>query len=181
MHLTKDTPDYWVPRILGALGKSVEAILQVGRELIDAKAALPGEFERMVELEMPFSPRSAQMLMAVANDARIAKANHGSDLPASWRTLYELTKLNEDQWKNAKLAGLIRADVQRKEITAFRRGPKKPAQLKPYSDPGDAEVALMDFFDKFIERYPKEHLPRLAHRLRQLARDITRTKTEEAE
>jgi len=31
--------------------------------------------------------------MAVANHAALANANHGSLLPSSWRTLYELSRL----------------------------------------------------------------------------------------
>jgi hypothetical protein len=33
------------------------------------------------------------MLMAIADNPVLSKANHGSVLPPSWRTLYELTKL----------------------------------------------------------------------------------------
>ncbi len=31
---------------------------------------------------------------APARDSRLANRTHGSDLPASWRTLYELTRLD---------------------------------------------------------------------------------------
>jgi hypothetical protein len=41
-----------------------------------------------------FDPRTARMLMTVAKHPIISNRNHGSVLPPSWRTLYELTKLS---------------------------------------------------------------------------------------
>jgi hypothetical protein len=43
---------------------------------------------------LPFTDRTAQRLMAVAADQRISNGAHVSDLPTSWGTLYELTKLD---------------------------------------------------------------------------------------
>jgi hypothetical protein len=40
--------------------------------------------------------RTAQMLMAVARHSVLSNTAHGRLLPPSWRTLYELTKLDND-------------------------------------------------------------------------------------
>jgi hypothetical protein len=73
-----------------------------GRLLIQAKAALPhGEFGAMCERELPFSTQTAQKLMAISGDARIANPAHVRLLPSSWGTLYELTKLDDGQWQHA--------------------------------------------------------------------------------
>jgi hypothetical protein len=45
------------------------------------------------ETMLPFGARTAQMLMKVSEEPLLANPNRGSDLPPSWRTLYELTKL----------------------------------------------------------------------------------------
>ena len=45
-----------------------------------------GEFTAMIDSDLPFSPRTAQRLMAVAQHAVIANPTHGSPLPASWRS-----------------------------------------------------------------------------------------------
>jgi len=67
----------WANEIKSAWQKSVDGIFETGRLLIDAKAALPhGKFEKMVRSELPFRERTAQMLMAIAADTRLAKANH---------------------------------------------------------------------------------------------------------
>ena len=64
------------------------------------EAALPhGEFGRMVAGALPFNARTAQRLMAVAGDLRLSNTTHGSlSLPASWRTLYDLSRLDDDTW-----------------------------------------------------------------------------------
>ena len=85
----------WAERITMAWRKSVEAVLDAGRLLKELKAALPhGAFMAMIESDLPFGARTVQMLMKIADDPRITDPNHGSYLPASWRTLYELTKLS---------------------------------------------------------------------------------------
>jgi hypothetical protein len=57
----------WTSRIAAAWQKGVEAILETGRLLIEAKAALRhGEFKSMIQLKLPFNPGTAQRLMAIA-------------------------------------------------------------------------------------------------------------------
>ncbi len=59
----------------------------------------------MVDGELPFGARTAQMLMKVSADECLANPKHVSLLPASWGTLYALTKLSDDEWGNALEAG----------------------------------------------------------------------------
>ncbi len=48
-----------------------------------------------------FLLRTAQRLMIVARDVRLVDPTHASLLPPHWRTLYELTKLDSDQFDRA--------------------------------------------------------------------------------
>src|SRR5262245_25187466 len=74
-----DSPTvFWSAQIATRWRRAVEhavgAFLAIGNLLICAKAALPhGEFQRMVEDELPFRPRAARMFMAIARDPRISK------------------------------------------------------------------------------------------------------------
>lgn len=121
--IQSNAPISWPQRISAAWQKSVEGILETGRLLIEAKAALPhGSFLKMVEEELPFKENTARRLMAIASDTRLSNRAHAPDLPPSWNTLYELTKLDDETWTLAEQKGLIRADVQRNEIVALRRG-----------------------------------------------------------
>lgn len=107
----------WADAIGGAWRKSVEAIFETGRLIAEAKAALPhGEFGTMIETELPFGARTAERLMAIAADPKLTNPTHVSVLPASWGTLYELTKLDEDTFKRRVSEGAIRPDMQRRDV-----------------------------------------------------------------
>lgn len=114
---TTHGPAEWAASISDIWTTAAETFVAVGRELIDAKASLPhGEFQAMIETDLPFGPRTANRLMAIAEDRRIADRTHGSDLPASWRTLYELTRLDDDALAGAFEAGKITTDMARGDV-----------------------------------------------------------------
>lgn len=96
---------------------SVESIIEAGRILIEAKAALShGEFGAMCDIHLPFSARTAQRLMAIASDVRLKNPTIASLLPASWTTLYELTTLSDDELKSAVEGEVIAPDMSRADI-----------------------------------------------------------------
>ena len=96
------TRKQWAAKICAIHARTVQGVFQMGRELLAAKKNLPyGTFIAMVESDLPFGKRTAQRLMAIAADRRLAKAAQGSLLPAIWRTLYELHKLPDDALEQA--------------------------------------------------------------------------------
>jgi hypothetical protein len=77
-----DQANRWAERIRSAWQESLSSIIKCGRLPAEAKASLPhGHFEAMVENELPFEARTAQMLMKIAADQRLTNANYGSLLP----------------------------------------------------------------------------------------------------
>jgi hypothetical protein len=112
-----DQANGWAERIRSAWQESLSSIIKCGRLPAEAKASLPhGHFEAMVENELPFKARTAQMLMKIAADQRLTNANYGSLLPPSWRTLYELTRLDDEQFEQGITDGTINPEMQRKDI-----------------------------------------------------------------
>jgi hypothetical protein len=109
----------WAGKITAAWRKSAAAIIETGELLLAAKAKLPGQFERMVEDKLPFGQRTAEMLMAVAVDKRLRKANRGSLLPPSWRTLYAMSRVTDQEFDLGISSGVINAEAQRHEIEAL--------------------------------------------------------------
>jgi hypothetical protein len=118
LHLTraqwaKRMDQAWTEVASGAIA----ACIQIGRELIAAKRELAhGEFQKMVERDLPFGPRTARRLMAIARDDRLTNPNIMPALPPSWRTLYELTRLDIDHFDDLLSRGVIHPVMQRKEI-----------------------------------------------------------------
>ncbi len=104
----------WAIKITTAWQKTVNGIFEVCRLLVAARAALKdgehGKFKALIR-ELPFGYRTAYMLIAIAEDKRLV--NHGSKLPPSWRTLYELTRLDEAEFKFAIAHNLIQPEMER--------------------------------------------------------------------
>lgn len=121
-----ETPrQVWAQEITTAWRTSVEGILHTGRLLIAAKAdpKLPhGQFEAMIEHDLPFQPSTARRLMIVARNRLLADRAHGHVLPPSWRTLYELTRLPVEQLDRRLTAGDITPELERHTVIAWRRG-----------------------------------------------------------
>ena len=62
--------------------------------------------------------------MKVTIRPSLLNSDHGLNLSPSWRTLYELAKLDKDQFEDGLAAGIIRPDMERKDAIALRRKPK---------------------------------------------------------
>jgi N6-adenosine-specific RNA methylase IME4 len=120
----------WAERITASWQKSVEGIFDTGKLIIQAKEDLTkhGEFIAMVKSQLPFSDRTARRLMAIAADQRLSKRTHVSVLPPHWGTLYELTKLDDEQFEAAIADGTINPGMERRDITGRLKQEKRAAK-----------------------------------------------------
>jgi hypothetical protein len=92
----------------------IEAIVKLGRTLLAAKRSLAhGTFLAMIENDLTFGARTAQMLMRIAKDKRLAKAKHGSHLPLAWTALHELSKLSDEAFERGISSGAINPKTTR--------------------------------------------------------------------
>jgi hypothetical protein len=131
----------WAARISACWRASVEAILEVGRLLIAAKEALPhGTFGDMVDSDLPFGQRTAQMLIAIAADQRLSNAKHAALLPPSWMTLYELTRLDDEELERRFADGSIHPDMLRRDVAPARaiEPPREPPPQLSIAPPAAA-------------------------------------------
>ena len=112
----------WTDRIGSALRKSVDAIVEVGQLLAEAKADLPhGSWEQMLKSpELPFGVRTARRFMAIAQNQILSKRSHGSVLPPSYRTLADLASWKDEELECALANHAIRPDTQRNVSTSLR-------------------------------------------------------------
>jgi hypothetical protein len=98
-----------------------DRFVAIGEYLVHAKQTLPhGEYEKMVAGDLPFGRAVAHALRTVAlavSDGKIAKP----DLPRSYTTAYFLAALKPHHLALARERGLIRPDVSRSAVDAFRR------------------------------------------------------------
>lgn len=163
---------YWADRITTSWRGSVEGIVQTGRLIAEAKKALPhGEFLAMLETKLPFCARTAQRLMAISADERIA--THVSHLPAAWGALYELTQLDEESFAARIEDGTINPDMERKDITTHIKQQRRQSRERELGSKQDAlpqkkyGVILADPEWRFepysretgMDRAPENHYP----------------------
>jgi hypothetical protein len=143
----------YATKIAAAWQKTTEAIIETGRLLNEAKAEVEhGDWLKLVEA-LPFGARTAQMLMAIAANPVLSNPNHGSHLPPSWRTLYELTKL-DDQVLLAKIEDhSIHPDIERKDVALRRPSLERENDLREAKMQADW---LADHPGKTAEDYEEE-------------------------
>lgn len=157
--------------------KSLDAIIEVGHTLVEAKTRVEkGTFLRMIEEELPFGDRTAQRLMKIVEDKRImANATHASYLPNSWMTLYELTKLSDDRFQEGLESGQINADMSRKQVSELLKPKPRSTGTRKIDQPqmvtlvltaGEA-VLLKDLYDGAmnvgaVDRWIDEKFPKNA-------------------
>lgn len=122
----------WAEIINSDWRKSIESIIQTGRDLEAAKAELPhGEFAVMVKDDLDFSPRMAQNLMQISAHPRIGKANRGSHLPTSWTILRTLSRLSPEDFDWAEDHGLLDKEMSRGSAVAVVQARTTDAKVIP--------------------------------------------------
>jgi len=108
----------WSSRINSAWRKTIEGVFETGRLIVAAEAAMPPEqFQYLVKNSLLFDRTTAWRLKAIAKDQRLVA--HVQQLPASWGTLYEITKLPDEEFQQKLARGEINPNMQRKEITGI--------------------------------------------------------------
>jgi hypothetical protein len=144
--MKKTSADYWAPRINAEWRKSHERTIAIGRELISAKQACEhGEFLRMfhghdnaVVDPVPFGINAAQRLMKVAEHPVLSNADQSQHLPDSYQTLYELTKLDDEQIVAGIKAGEITPDMTRSQAAALHADPVEKPDKPPHEEMASA-------------------------------------------
>jgi hypothetical protein len=97
-----------------------EKFLAIGRYLCRAKLRFPGAFEKTIVSALPFGKNIAYQLRAVAEAVDAGRFGE-DDLPKSYSTAYRLVSLQPGDLAAARAQGLVRNDVTRPELEAFRR------------------------------------------------------------
>jgi hypothetical protein len=135
-------------RFRDATKKSVAAIIERGRVLIDGKDQLNkrGQFGDWLVLDLHFGEkkaalRKAEFLMQLSRNDVMSNPCHWHDLPPSPRTLWELTQINpKDRLLKLIADGTITSAMTREEAMLLRRGGGKGRSPVPKLKP---EVALL--------------------------------------
>lgn len=132
-----------------------QRFIAIGRHLLHAKKTLAhGEWEVMITSRLPFSRSVAHYLRAVAESLDAGRLSE-AELPVSYATAYKLTSLTNDDLDRARQIGIVRPDVTRAEVDAFR----KSLRVSPNEDPNRASLIVEK---TKLERLVSDSLRRIA-------------------
>src|SRR5262249_19192131 len=110
----------WAEIIRGHLFRAVEGIIVAGEHLQQAKHQLGhGRFLPLLK-SIGLHERTAQRLMKIASNVVLANPTHGSRLPTSMRTLYELSTLPPKLLEARIIDGTVTPDFERKDVERLR-------------------------------------------------------------
>lgn len=197
-----ETPQEYADLAVACLTMAAYHAILAGELLLEAKARLGrGEWLRMfkghpdtVARPLPFTVRSAQMLMRIAKHPILSNANHGSSLPTSWRCLYELSRLPVPVLERAIAEGRVHAGMERNRVAPMlvemgihkplpppretpELGPQPPddhlVEPEPPWSCRDAITRVRDVIEDEVARTSlPEHWEALADALRSIAGEI---------
>ena len=146
-------------------GRSRKEFLSIGRYLNRAKDILAhGEFEAMIASDMPFSVETAYRFRAVADAIDSGRLTLDM-LPGAESVAYQIVTMTPDELERAKAVGLVRPDVTRRQLIAFKQSQRLPRETGAGGDAGAAgrrESLLADY---------ARHKARLAAIREELLRD----------
>jgi hypothetical protein len=96
-----------------------DKFLTIGRYLVRAKERFRGSYEAVILPQLPFGKGVAYQLRAVAvavDEGRLLE----EEMPHSYATAYQLVSLPQSHFDLARKEHLVRPDVLRREVEAFR-------------------------------------------------------------
>jgi hypothetical protein len=115
------TRQEFVAEITSLWRDAQERFLQIGRYLFQAKVRLPhGEYQNMVEADLPFGIKIAHQLRSVAEAVERGRLADW-ELPGSYSTAYHLTTLSDTELQTARENNLLRPNLVRSEVIGFKR------------------------------------------------------------
>lgn len=133
--LEPEAPDDYVEAIGRLWGRAQTAFLDIGRLLIRAKERLPhGEYTTAVEDRLPFASRTAYQLREAARWALEMDKRRTitlDRLPGSYSTIYLLSTLEPPLLIAAEAEGIVRPELRRSELIAWRKARSRGAEQRP--------------------------------------------------
>jgi hypothetical protein len=158
-------------RIRERLKKTIEDIVQVGKDLLGVKEALPhGRFLQWIRAEFGWSERSAQNFMSVAVQLKSANI---ADLPIQPSAAYFLAAPSVPAEARQKAVEMAEAGeeitfTRARTIAAEVRKKQRPREQKAM--PADRLARrLRNVLERFYDRWDPKKLAVLARHLREFA------------
>jgi hypothetical protein len=148
-------------RISSAWRKSVAAIIEAGRLLVEAKIKLKsGTFTEMIIVDLGFDLSTAERLMKISRTPWLVESATLPILPASWTTLYALSQLSKKEFEQARELGRVRADMSLEAAEKLKVLHQKIEEASRGSDAHVCNVFQFEKPDDVVERTTRVEIKR---------------------
>jgi len=118
--LAPGTRQQFADRVRQLFRKTAETIVEMGRALVEAKAALAhGEFTAMVEVDLGWNLSAAERLMAIARHPVISNPATLPSLPSGREVIYQLTQVSERTLTDAIREGAVHPGMTMKQARSL--------------------------------------------------------------
>lgn len=137
----------YIPKLNASYTRAVEAIIETGRLLNEAKVACRhGYFLSFIEAaklekKLHFGQSTAEMLMRIAKNRVLTNSQYLGNLPIALTTLYSLTSIPERELVGAIKQGLVNPDMKANDVAYL-------AYAKP-----DKFIKALEVVIDFAKRY----------------------------
>jgi hypothetical protein len=163
-------------RIREKVRRTLEDIIEVGKDLIRSKEFLPyGQFGRWLRAEFGWTERMARNFMSVAE--RFGRTEIISDLHIQPTAAYFLAapsapdEARQTAIQRATAGERITVDVAKEILAQYRRKSRPSAEVAHNGNLGDRLVKFLNFYQ---QRWEPGDLPEMARRLREYANQLER-------
>lgn len=153
--------DEWAVAINHCYGASVLAVIETGRQLLEAKKALDhGEWSRLFDSGvLRFSQRTAQRFMQLADHPKIGDPSHAADLlpklPNDITTLSQLVTMPVEDFDSCVDDGSIHPEMRRSDASTLRRrlasGGAVQERVQDTHDTAPDEAAIIETATQRLE------------------------------
>ena len=171
-----DTVDFWAAKITTALATGTAWVVHTGVCLNQAKQKLGhGRWEQLLRGQLGFGLRTAQVLMSIARNPCLRKAQNHAFLPPSAGTLIELARGNAEIVQRGIDDREIHPEMSTKQAKAFiRRHTASAVQRRPLPvfDPVKRLAAISRFMIKEITNWPEDQMDELVAGMQKLCQQI---------
>jgi len=131
--------------------------IEIGNELIAAKAEHPGRFTEWVGDFLPFGIDQAERLMAITRCFATADDEARAALPSAKSALFELTRLPADRLQAAIANGDVHPGITTREARQLVNGDKVDMPETPESPARETRIGA-DIVAKELMRFPRTQL-----------------------
>ena len=127
-------------------------------KMVEAKADLPhGSWGTLVQLHLPFDHTTTNRLMAIACNSVLANSAHVHNLPPSYGTLYQLSRLEPPKLLAKIKDGTIHPKMQRKDVLELFSSKKSSGKSRRSVTTPSATSKPRAFEDPKLLEFIKAH------------------------